>query len=220
MRINKIIAQSTGLSRRAVDQLIKSGQVTVNNVTAELGQLIEPSDMIKIDQRVLEAKLPETTIIFNKPVGYICSREAQGGKSIYELLPPEFSHLKTAGRLDKDSSGLLVLTNDGDLANQLTHPSFNKIKTYRVKLDRPLSPDDRQTIDTGLVTIDDRPSLMKLKPTNSDQIIWEVKMSEGRNRQIRRTFAALNYEVVELIRLSVGDYHLDDLAQRKYKIVS
>src|ERR1700760_3036107 len=122
MRINKFVAASSGLSRRKADELIAKGSVTVNGKRVEQGQDVSDADIVKLGTNIL--KLPAAaTIMFNKPVGYVVSREGQGSRTIYELLPQQYQSLKPVGRLDKNSSGLLLLTNDGNLANDLTHPS-------------------------------------------------------------------------------------------------
>src|SRR5579871_5689398 len=127
MRLNKFIAGATGMGRRAADQAIAAGRVQVNGHTASLGQEVDTSDQIKLDhQPVTVGDQRSTTILLNKPIGYVVSRNGQGSRTIYELLPAEYQQLKPIGRLDKDSSGLLLLTNDGQLTYELTHPSHQK----------------------------------------------------------------------------------------------
>jgi 23S rRNA pseudouridine2605 synthase len=212
MRLNKYIAFHTGLSRRRVDQLIKDGKVMVNTKPASLGQEISAQDKVAVDGLEVKSAGKITTIMLNKPAGYVVSRNGQGSKTIYDLLPEEFHNLKPIGRLDKDSSGLLLLTNDGALANELTHPSRQKEKIYEVELDKPLKLEDKKRIEQG-VTLEDGGSSLLLK--GADQK-WEVKMHEGRNRQIRRTFAALDYKVVKLHRTQFGEHQLNQLATAKY----
>jgi 23S rRNA pseudouridine2605 synthase len=124
MRLNKFIAQSTGLSRRAADAAIAQGRVSVNGREAALGKEVGESDTVVLDNSAITPAVNTVTIMLNKPVGYVCSRNGQGSKTVYDLLPPEYQQLKPVGRLDKDSSGLLLMTNDGDLAYELTHPSI------------------------------------------------------------------------------------------------
>ncbi len=209
MRINKFIALSSGLSRRAADQAIAQGRVTVNGAAATAGQEVDPTDIVLLDNK--PQKTPDTTqtILLNKPVGYVVSREGQGARTIYDLLPQQYHSLKPVGRLDKNSSGLLLLTNNGDLANRLTHPSFQKTKLYEVELDKSLNPLHYRTINTEGVQLEDglsRLKLQRLRPGTDTS--WLVTMQEGRNRQIRRTFAALGYHVVKLHRTHFGDYVL------------
>ena len=156
-------------------------------------------------------------LAFNKPVGYVCSRRAQGeAPTLYELLPEDYQKLKTVGRLDKDSSGLILLTNDGDFAFQMTHPKFHKEKIYEVELDRPLEPLHQQMISDYGVMLDDGPSSFTVIHDNN---IYTVVLSEGRNRQIRRTFAALGYRVTKLHRIQFGKYQLSGLKPGKYVII-
>lgn len=213
MRINKFIAAASGLSRRKADELIDAGKVTVNGQLPERGQDVTAADIVRLGERVIS--LPDTiTIMLNKPPGYVVSREGQGSHTIYELLPPEYQSLKPVGRIDKNSSGLLLLTNDGNLANDLTHPSHQKTKVYQVSLYKPLTADDHIKLEQGIM-LDDGLSKLKIRIINQESkglpALYEVKMHEGRNRQIRRTFAALNYEVKTLHRTQFGDYTLQNV---------
>lgn len=212
MRINKYIAQATGISRRTADALIAEGRVRHNDVKPGPGQQIEEGDIVTIDSQPITPSVKTITIMLNKPVAYVCSRSGQGNQTIYELLPEELHDLKPVGRLDKNSSGLLLLTNDGQLAHQLTHPSFQKTKIYKIALNQPLAPLHRQMISDHGVTLEDGPSRLQLERLNdSDDTNWKVIMSEGRNRQIRRTFDALGYNVVKLHRTQFGSYQLGNL---------
>jgi 23S rRNA pseudouridine2605 synthase len=213
MRLNKYITFHTGSSRRYVDQLIKDGKVHVNGHQAALGQSVDERDKIVVNGLEISSKSKKTTIMLNKPAGYVCSRAGQGSKTIYDLLPAEFHNLKPVGRLDKDSSGLLLLTNDGDLANELTHPSRQKEKIYEVELSKALSPHDKAHIEVG-VNLEDGLSKLELSGEGTK---WTVKMHEGRNRQIRRTFAALGYKVIKLHRTHFGGHTLNDLQIGKLK---
>lgn len=212
-RLNKYIAQHTETSRRGADDIIAAGRVTVNGLPAAPGQLITEQDMVSIDNTTLRpSKQPITTILLNKPVGYVCSRNGQGSKTIYELLPANLVHLNSVGRLDKQSSGLLLMTNDGQLANELTHPRYQKIKIYEVALDKPLQPLHQQMISDYGLTLDDGLSKFQIERLDGDRQLV-VTMHEGRNRQIRRTFNALGYEVAKLHRIVFGNYRLQTDAE-------
>jgi 23S rRNA pseudouridine2605 synthase len=208
MRINVFIAQGTGLSRRAADKAVSDGRITINDRPAEPGAQVSDADTVTLDGQPIKRIDQTITILLNKPVGYVVSRDGQGSQTIYDLLPPEYHRLKPVGRLDKDSSGLLLLTNDGQLANKLTHPRYSKTKIYEAELDKPLSPSDKQEIEQG-IELDDGVSQLQLKPLGKDDRHWQVTMSEGRNRQIRRTFAATGHTVTKLHRTNFGDYGLD-----------
>ena len=216
MRINKFIALATGMSRRAADAVIAEGRVRVNGQSTGVGTEVTTKDIITLDGNVVRADMPKTTIILNKPAGYVVSRDGQGSKTIYDLLPPEYHALKPVGRLDKYSSGLLLLTNDGDLANELTHPRYSKTKVYEVTLDKPLAPLHQQIISDHGIDLEDGNSKLTLEKLEDAQS-WKVIMSEGRNRQIRRTFAALGYTVTKLHRTHFGSYSLDDLPRSRTK---
>lgn len=214
MRINQFIAQATGLSRRKADDLILDGNVTVNNQVAEAGQLVSSKDKIKINGQILGAQKTRT-ILLHKPVGYVCSRNGQGNKTVYDILPSQLHSLKPVGRLDKDSSGLLLMTNDGELANSLTHPRYQKDKIYEVILDKPLSIEHKKSIESG-VKLSDYESKLKLKGVSKN---WIITMSEGKNRQIRRTFEALGYHVTSLHRTHFGPYSLGNLSAEQHKYI-
>ena len=219
-RLNKFLATHLGISRREADDAIADGKVLVNGKPAILGNRIENSDKVIFDGKpVNTAEL--IYLLFNKPVGYVSSRAQQGSTStIYELLPPEYHSLKTVGRLDKDSSGLILLTNDGDFAFAMTHPKFYKNKTYQVSLDRPLEPLHQQMISDFGVTLPDGPSKLTLTAQDKTRKDWQVDMSEGRNRQIRRTFASLGYTVTALHRTHFGTYALADLKSGEWLTIT
>lgn len=218
MRLNAFIARATDLSRRAADAVIAEGRVLVNGQPAELGLQVSDSDLVELDGKALKTRTKTQTIMLNKPVGYVCSRSGQGSKTIYDLLPKKLHQLKPIGRLDKDSSGLLLLTDDGQLANQLTHPSFEKQKVYEVTLDAELLPKHVEQIRSRGVKLDDGLSKLDLDYLPDDDAFkWRVTMSEGRNRQIRRTFDALGYKVLDLHRVQFGDYKISSLNSGKYQ---
>lgn len=214
MRLNKFLAEKTGISRRRADDLIASGKVLVNGKPAILGARIEESDKVTVNGKEIKVEAPKYIyLMLNKPEGYVSSRRSQGeNKTLYSLLPEKYQSLKTVGRLDKDSSGLILLTNDGDFAFTHTHPKFYKVKVYNVELNRPLEPLHQQEISDFGIKLEDGPSKLTLTKLSDDRKSWQVEMSEGRNRQIRRTFAALGYEVVKLHRISFGNYQLGNLA--------
>lgn len=218
MRINRFIAQSTGLSRRSADKAIAQTRVEVNGKIPDQGYLVTDQDVVTLDGHVVKPPDNRQTIILNKPVGYVCSRDGQGSRTIYGLLPPKFHHLKPVGRLDKDSEGLLLLTNDGQLANQLTHPRYEKEKVYQIKLDKALANDDKEAIMSG-VELYDGISKLILESPDKAKVNWRVRMTQGRNRQIRRTFESLNYRVVRLNRIQFGEYILPDLKTGTWQLL-
>ena len=218
LRLNKFLAERLGVSRREADELIDSGQVKINGETARIGARVDKTDKVCYNKGIVPFDTDFLYKAFNKPVGYVCSRRAQGSTpTLYELLPQKYQKLKTVGRLDKDSSGLILLTNDGDFAFKMTHPKFRKNKVYEVELDKPLEPLHQQMISGYGVMLDDGVSRFKIiKHDPKIQNWYIVILSEGRNRQIRRTFAALGYKVVKLHRIEFGPYKLSSLKPGKY----
>lgn len=252
IRLNKYLAERLGVSRREADDLILKGEIFVNEKPAVTGVKVDKNDKVCYNKKIVPFDTEFSYVAFNKPVGYVCSRRAQGSTpTLYELLPKKYRNLKTVGRLDKDSSGLILLTNDGDFAYQMTHPRFRKEKIYEVELDHPLEPLHQQMIsDFGVMLPDglskfivvkdelaepsfsgrsSRPSSRgsSLRPRSNcgcpskevPQARYIVTLTEGRNRQIRRTFAALGYTVTKLHRTRFGKYELNDLVSGKYVII-
>lgn len=217
VRLNKFLAERLGMSRRQADDLIADGKVLVRTAgssekkPAVLGARIDKSDEVWYNNSMVPFDTEYFYVALNKPVGYVCSRKRQGDSpTIYEILPAKYASLKTVGRLDRDSSGLILLTNDGDFAFSMTHPKFFKEKVYEVELDRDLEPLHQQMIADFGVDLPDGKSQLGLTKLGNRRT-WRVTMSEGRNRQIRRTFAAVGYTVVRLHRIQFGKYQLSGL---------
>ncbi|MDN5275923.1 MAG: rluB [Candidatus Saccharibacteria bacterium] len=217
-RLNKYIALRLGVSRREADSLIEHGHVKVNGERAVLGSRFKTGDSITVQGHLVPGTVPLQYLRLHKPVGYVSSRRRQGEHpTIYELLPSSYHDLKPVGRLDKDSSGVLLLSNDGDFAYQMTHPKFHKQKQYEVSLDKDLEPLHQQMIGEYGLSLEDGVSQLTLTRINeTSRKDWYVTMHEGRNRQIRRTFAALGYTVVKLHRTHFGPYHIGTLAAGAY----
>lgn len=218
-RLNKYLALHAGISRREADVLIAEGRVMVNGSPAAIGTQVTPNDAVEIDGEPISTATEILYLMLHKPVGYVCSRRAQGDNpTIYSILPKKYHALKPVGRLDRDSSGLILLTNDGDFAQRMTHPSFHKIKRYDVVLDRALEPLHQQMISDFGVELEDGKSQLTLERPTDNRKNWIVIMKEGRNRQIRRTFAALGYTVVKLHRTDFGNYHLGSLEAGAFQL--
>lgn len=218
IRLNKFLAERLGMSRREADDLITAGKVTIDGEPAILGARLDKTSKVCYNNKIVPFDTEFLYLAFNKPVGHVCSRRAQGDTpTLYELIPKEYQKLKTVGRLDKDSSGLILLTNDGDFAYQMTHPKFHKEKIYEVTLDRPLEPLHQQMISDYGVMLDDGPSQFMIIKDEPMHLI--VKLTEGRNRQIRRTFAVLGYQVKTLHRTQFGPYQLSGLKPGQYAII-
>jgi 23S rRNA pseudouridine2605 synthase len=222
VRLNKFLAHATGMSRREADDMISAGRVRLNGAPVQMGAQVAPHDTVMLDDAMVSVAPTRTYLMLNKPVGYVSSRRQQGDNpTLYDLLPQKYHELKPVGRLDRDSSGLLLLTNDGDFAHTLTHPSFHKMKSYEVELKQPLAPLHRQMISDHGVMLDDGPSKLQLdRLEEGNDRRWRITMHEGRNRQIRRTFGGLGYTVTKLHRTHFGAYNLGELAPGKFEIVS
>jgi 23S rRNA pseudouridine2605 synthase len=213
MRLNQYLAKHTELSRRSADTAIADGRVIVNGKLPEMGQQFQESDVVELDGVPLK-KLKTTTIMLNKPIKTICSKVQQGNvATVYSLLPEDLQHLTYVGRLDKDTSGLLIMSNDGDLIQAVTHPSHQVIKQYEAQLPRTLRPQDLQALQAG-VALEDGISKLEVSGKGRD---WVIKIHEGRNRQIRRTFEALGYELDRLHRSKIGKLSLGALKTGEYK---
>jgi 23S rRNA pseudouridine2605 synthase len=221
-RLNKFLAFHLGISRRRADELIERGQVAVGEQMATLGSRVEGTQTVAVNGKIITKKSAYTYLALHKPTGYVCSRKQQGDMpTIFSLLPGNYHNLKPVGRLDADSSGLILLTDDGDFAQQMTHPRHYKLKRYEILLDKDLEPLHQQMINDFGVQLEDGPSKLNLERMHdTSRRQWIVTMSEGRNRQIRRTFASLGYTVVRLHRFEFGAFRLDDLGEGEIRLVS
>ena len=216
MRINKFIAKAGYCSRRKADELIEAGKVKVNGqVLTELGYQVSSSDVISIGGEIL--KLEEYFYYkLNKPVGYITSNfDPHNDKDLNNLLDLD-QRFFAAGRLDKDSRGLLIITNDGDFTNSLTHPSSGISKEYVVKVDRLLDKDQIKEFETGL-DIGNNEFTADAKIKYIGENTYRVLIRQGYNRQIRRMFDVLGSNVVDLKRERIGAIYLDDLKEGHYQ---
>lgn len=216
-RINQYIAAATGLSRRAADTAVAAGRVQLGDHVAQLGESVPDGAIVTLDGKKLTPPQTHHYVILHKPTGYVSSRTRQGkDPTLYDLLPPEMRELRIAGRLDRDSSGLVLLSNDGPFINRYTHPSFGKTKLYELTLARSLTAADRAHLEAG-VQLTDGPS--RLLVTHAHDRRLTVSLTEGRNRQIRRTLGALGYTVERLHRTQIGSYRLGNLAPGSWQEV-
>lgn len=209
MRINQYVSHATGMARRAADRAVAEGRIQVNDELAVPGTQVSQADKVILDGTLLTLGQAYSYIMLNKPPGYVTSRRQQGSApTIYELLPEHLHTLRPIGRLDRDSSGLLLLSDDGPFINQLTHPSFEKSKLYDLTLASNLSDADLATLTRGVELEDgiSRPQVIKVSGKHV-----RLSLAEGRNRQLRRTFGALGYTVIGLHRVQIGPYKLAGL---------
>ncbi|HET8656536.1 MAG TPA: pseudouridine synthase [Longimicrobiaceae bacterium] len=222
-RLQAYLARAGVASRRASEELIREGRVRVNGEAAELGSKVQPGrDIVEVDGRVVRMRRAEW-VMLHKPRGYVTTRDDPGGrKTIYDLLPDELRHLFHVGRLDRDSSGLLLLTNDGEAANRLLHPSFETTKEYLADVEG--APDDAALrelvrgvrLEDGVgraeeveLTGETRPGVFRLR----------MVMREGRNREVRRMLEAIGHPVRRLFRRRFGSIELGRLAPGRWRVL-
>ena len=219
-RLNKYIASSGLCSRRKADELIEQGVVSVNGKkVTELGFLVGDKDKVFVNQKLIRPVRHEY-YKFYKPAGYIttCDDE-KGRKTIYDLLPENMYNLKPVGRLDKDSTGLLILTNDGDLINELTHPSIKVPKIYIVSVDARLHPHEFEQmakgieIEPGKIAYAD----VTLLEADNKHTMMQIVLYQGMNRQIRKMIEHFGYEVKSLKRIQHATIQIDGLRRGEFK---
>ncbi len=221
IRISKYLSEQGIMSRRTADEEISAGSVSVNGKTAELGQKIDPgSDVVTYKGKPVGGEVRKVCIMLNKPRGYITTMEDERGrKCVADLVSDVGVRVYPIGRLDRDSEGLLLLTNDGELANMLTHPKYHKPKVYTVKVRGEV---DEKTIERlgrpfnidGYIT---KPAEVK-KLGEADGITsLSIRLFEGRNRQIRKMCDKCSLEVAELRRISIGEIRLGELPSGKWR---
>lgn len=218
--LQKIIASSGYSSRREAERLIRGGSVKVNGQIAEVGQQANPEkDRITVRGELIGQAEKPVYLIFNKPVGYTCTnRDFPGERNIFELIRrPE--RLFAVGRLDKDSRGLVLLTNDGDLTLKLSHPRFAHEKVYEVQVkDEVVNPKlVIKELLKGIEVADEEELLKAVKAEYLQNDLFIITLNEGKKRQIRRMFEALGTRVADLKRTRLGSLSLGDLPEGKYR---
>ncbi len=218
MRLNRYLAQSGIASRRAVEEIILADRVTVNGaVCTELSRQVAPTDSVKVDGKLVRPTEP-IYVLLNKPVDYVTTRSDDRSRpTIYQLLPKNFHQLAHVGRLDIDSEGLLILTNDGDLTLHLTHPRYKVSKEYLVTLDREFAMADVPKVKRGVYLAEGRARFDSLTKLNSRQV--RVILTQGLTRQVRRVFAAIGYKVRRLQRTRIGPLFDTALKPGEYRLL-
>jgi 23S rRNA pseudouridine2605 synthase len=203
VRLNRFLALAGIASRRGAEEYIRKGRVTVNGeLSTDLATQVSPSDRVKVDGHLLHAQ-EFIYLLLNKPPGFMTARsDERSRKTIYDLLPEKFWNLAHVGRLDKESEGLLLLTNDGDLAFRITHPKFKLQKEYLVALDREFWMEDAEKTKRGVYLSEGRARFDAISKVNRSQV--RVILTQGIKRQVRRVFAALDYKVKRLQRIRIG----------------
>jgi 23S rRNA pseudouridine2605 synthase len=219
MRLNRYLAAAGVGSRRKCDELIAAGRVTINGkVCTNFSAQPAPRDHVKVDGKLVHTD-PPLSIMLHKPSGFVSTKsDPHARDTIFDLLPPKFSGLFHVGRLDAQTEGLLLLTNDGALAQRLTHPRYKIDKEYEVTLDRPWDPGLAPKLTRGIFLDGQRARIEPLRPLTSTRL--RVVLRQGINRQIRRMFEALGFKVKRLIRIRIGNLRLGDLPRGHWRALS
>lgn len=224
LRLQVFLSRQGVCSRRKAMDLIQSGQVYVNGhlVTEPSTPVLVGKDRVTVNGEDI-ARRDYTYLVMNKPAGCVTTREDRfADKTVLDLLPEHLRHVNPVGRLDKDTEGLLLLTNDGDLAFRLTHPSFDVEKTYVVRITKALTPEDVHRLETGVVIEGRTTAPARCGPVRKSGrgSVFELTIHEGRKRQVRLMLAALGKHVSYLQRIRQGSLNLGDLPVGKWRVLS
>jgi len=224
-RLQKVIANSGYTSRRKAEDLILSGRVSVNGKKVmELGTKVNDEDIITIDGKLLKKEERKVYYLLNKPAGYICSLSDEKGRKVVTDLIEGDIRVYPIGRLDYDTTGLLLLTNDGELTNILAHPSNNVEKTYKATIDGILNVDEIYKLKDGIeidgIKVIPTRVKVKKKNNNKNKQIVEISIVEGRNHIVKRVFESIGHPVLKLKRLRYANLNVDDLRYGEYRELS
>lgn len=222
VRLQKIIAGAGAASRREAERLIQDGLVTVNGrVVTDLGTQVDPEDShIKVRGKLIRPETRKVYLALHKPGGYVTTQhDPQGRPTVMDLIHGVRERVFPVGRLDYNSEGLLLLTNDGELANAIMHPRFHLAKTYQVKVKGKPSPEKLQKLTRGIRLTDGLTAPVKIEKVRhlAANTTLEITMHEGRRRQIRRMFEKIGHDVVRLRRVRIGPVGLGNLAPGKFR---
>ena len=224
IRLQKYLAEAGVASRRKCEELIAMGRIEVNGQMVTVpGTKITGKEVITVDGREIIQEQKKVYILLNKPVGYISTSKDQfSRKTVLDLVETVKERIYPVGRLDYDTSGLIILTNDGELANKLTHPKHEMQKVYRVMIDGNLNEEEMNSIKTGVIIEDytTAPADIRIIETNKKDSIVELTIHEGKNRQIRKMFETLEHIVLRLKRVAIGPIAIDGLEEGKWRYLS
>lgn len=224
VRLQKFLAEAGVASRRASEEIIVQARVSVNGrVVKELGTKVDPArDQIMVDGKLVRTKR-KLYVALHKPVGCVCSRKDERGRpTIYELLPPDWSNVQSVGRLDYDTEGLLLLTNDGELSLRLTHPRYGVKKLYEVTVEGRVELDQVEALTRGVQDEGELLRAQKVRITSAtkSRSVIELELTEGKNREVRRMCAAIGLNVERLVRTQVGKIKLGELRTGRWRALT
>jgi len=224
VRLQRFLARAGIASRRAAEKLIEAGRVRVNGEVALLGsQVAVAVDRVEVDGRIVVWSKPSLYLLLHKPSGYLTTRkDPQGRSTVLDLLPPDQQRANPVGRLDFNTEGLLLLTDDGELARRLMHPRFKVAKTYRVRVRGRVSEQNRRRLASGVELEDGMtlPAKVRLQRATGSHSWLEIELREGRNRQVRRMCAAVGHSVSRLQRTDFGPLQLGGLPRGQVRSLS
>ena len=220
IRLNKYLRDSGLCSRRKADEFIEAGYIQINGeIVTDLGVKLDPEiDKIEILNGAHEAKAKFRYILLNKPKGYVCSKNHEDGIPVFELIP-QIDNITYAGRLDKESHGLVILSNDGEFVYRVAGAEFGKEKEYIVRVKQELTPDFIRNQANGSIILDGK----QVKPAKIKQIgthVYKITLNEGINRQIRKMAEAMGYNVIDLKRIRIDNITDDNLKPGQWREIS
>ena len=219
MRLNRFLAAAGVASRREADGLIAAGRVKVNGrICTDFHFAPTANDHVKVDGKLIQQR-PPVYILLHKPRGFVCTRrDPNVTDTIYDLLPPKFSSLAYVGRLDAQSEGLLLLTNDGELSQRLTHPRFKIEKEYEVVLNRAATPDLAERLLRGVILDGKRARAKRIHQASPTHM--RIVLEQGINRQIRRMLERFGFHAKRLARIRMGNLYLSDLPRGHWRLLT
>ena len=215
MRLNKYIAESGFCSRRKADELISQNRVTINKDTAKLGMEVHESDIVRIDGEKIKVDTDYEYYLLYKPKKVICTNSDNFARRLAVDFIRSKKRLFTYGRLDYMTEGIILVSNDGDTYNKVMHPRKKLFKTYVAKLDKPIEDKDLARLEKGILIDGQKTAPAKIKKTDDAEV--KVSIFEGRNRQIRKMFENLHYNVKELKRVTIGEFKIGNLKPGEYR---
>ena len=219
IRINRFLSAAGVCSRREADRLIEEGRIFVNGRAAKTGMQIFPDDEVDFDKKVLSKKEERTLLLFNKPCGIVCTEEKREKNNIIDFINYP-TRIFTIGRLDKDSHGLILLTDDGSIVNDIMKGSRKHEKEYHVRVDKPLTEGFIKRMKEGVYLPELSVKTRKCKVKRTGEMSFDITLTQGLNRQIRRMCEALGYKVLDLMRFRIMNLFVDNIREGSYRRIT